>query len=157
MIDTRELKELVDKLQDKSRLKRAVASSLYNATEYVRKESIKPNSHKWESRGGVLGSAHKLNVSGLSSSIFVDLREAPYGEYLYEGRKPFIIRPKNKKALSDGETVFAHVNGRFGLPKEVRHPGFKADPWILNTYEKNKKKFNKIFETDLIEEIQGAL
>lgn len=53
------------------------------------------------------------------------------GTFLEEGTRPYVIRPKSKKALrfvSGGKTIFA---------KRVDHPGIKARPVVGPTVDSN--------------------
>jgi hypothetical protein len=150
-IRTKELQALINKLNDPKMLSRATENALYNATSSLRSETIKQSNHKWKNRTGTLGGATIFNVNGLSSEIFIDLNRAPYGQWIYEGRKETEISPVNTKALSwagGGERFFS---------KGHKIGAIKADPYILNTYNKRKSKFLKQFSGDLTEFIQDSL
>jgi len=149
MVDVSELEDLVNKLQDKSLLIRAASNSLYNATEKQSTFTAK-NTHFKQSTGATLA-ALDTSVKGLSSSIFVDSAKVPYIEPLYNGSKPHIITPKSTNALS-----FVIGNARF-FAKEVHHPGYKGNPFILDAYNKNREKFFKFYSKDMTEQIQDAL
>ena len=50
-----------------------------------------------------------------------------YAKYVHSGTRAYIIKPKNKKALA---------NKKAGLffGKKVKHPGIKANPYLLNAW-----------------------
>jgi len=150
-IETRELQALINKLNDKSLIERVSENALYNATSSLTSESIKDKNHRWKSKTGVLGGATVFKVRGLTSEIFINEKRAPYGPAIYYGYKAFTFGPKNTQALS-----FVVGNERW-FAKSVRHPGWKADPYILNTYNKRKKQFIKQFQGDMTRELQEAL
>lgn len=49
----------------------------------------------------------------------------PYAPFVHQGTKPYIIKPKKKKALAN------KAKGQF-FGKEVHHPGIKAQPYLVN-------------------------
>lgn len=50
-----------------------------------------------------------------------------YAKYVHSGTRAYTIKPKNKKALA---------NKKAGLffGKKVKHPGIKANPYLLNAW-----------------------
>jgi hypothetical protein len=157
MIDASELENLVSKLSEKKLLGRIASISLLNASQWLAGESTKESNHRWKKKTGVLGNAVKSRTSGLKSEIFIDLNRAPYGKAIYEGYKSFFIKPKNKKALYGNGIFYAHKDGRWGLPKQVKHPGWKADPFILNTFNKKRSIFVDMMEKNIKEELEEAI
>lgn len=148
-IDASELKELIATLKDKDLIKRASENALYNATSSL--TSYTKKNHKFKTRTAVLENSTTFKVNGLSSSIFIDLKRAPYGLFIYEGTKDHEVTPKNTKALS-----WASGGNRF-FSKGHKVKGIKAEPYILNAYEKRKKQFYKQFQKDLTKDLQDAL
>lgn len=151
MVDISELEELVNKLTDKKALSRAVENSLFNASSYISEESTKEPNHRYKTRTGRLGNSITVNVKGLSSEILIDLKRAPYGLFVYEGTKDHPISPKNKKALSWA------IGGQRFFSKGHDVKGWKADPFILNTFNKKRSVFTKIMEKDLAEQIEDII
>jgi len=149
MIDTRELQELIENLTDKKMLERAVRNSLNNATEEL-KFYARAN-HKFENRTGVLSNSLEHRVNDNSSSIFINEDKAPHGKFIYKGTQDHFIFPKNSNALS-----FAIGGNRF-FSKGHMVKGIKAEPFILNAYNKRKSIFRRQFASDLAEELQEAL
>jgi hypothetical protein len=148
-IDVSELERLVDKLQDKSLLIRAASNSLANATESLASYATKNAGFKKPT--GATVNATQAVTKGLRSSIFVDKKDIPYIEPLYEGSKPHIIRPKDTGSLS-----FVIGNSRI-FAKEVMHPGYKGNPFIQRAWDKNKDIFKKQYADDLTEQIQDLI
>jgi len=148
-VDLSELERLVNTLQDKSLLARAASNSLANSTESLASYATK--NARFKNPTGATVNATQAVTKGLRSSIFVDKKDIPYIEPLYEGSKPHIIRPKDTGALSFviGSTrIFA---------KEVRHPGYKGNPFIQRAWDKNKEVFKKQYTEDLTEQIQDLI
>ena len=62
---------------------------------------------------------------------------AHYAAYVERGTRPHIIRPKNKKVLrwaADGSgrlTGAVRAGGQARFAKRVRHPGTKAQPYMV--------------------------
>jgi len=154
-IEVSELERLVDRLQDKSLLIRASSNSLANATESLASYATKNAGFK--NPTGATVNATQAVSKGLKSSIFVDKKDIPYIEPLYEGSRPHPIAPKNKKALYGNGIFYAHVTGKFGLPKQVMHPGYKGNPFIFRAWKKRKNVFSKQFADDLTEQIEDFI
>jgi len=151
MVDISELETLISKLSDKKLLARAASNSLFNASQYIAGESVKDNNHRYKTRTGTLGNSVTNTVKGLSSEILIDLKRAPYGLFVYEGTKDHVIKPKNKKALS-----WVQGNQRF-FSKGHKVKGWKADTFILNTFNKKRSIFTKIMAEDLTEQIEEII
>lgn len=150
MINTRELEQLIENLKDKKMLERAVYNSLSNATEEL-KFYARAN-HKYnDGSPAILSNSLEHEVRGTSSSIFINEDKAPHGKFIYFGTQGHIVKPRNKKALS-----FVNGSERF-FSKGHFVSGIKAEPFILNAYNKRKRIFKKQFQSELAEEIQEAL
>ncbi len=56
-----------------------------------------------------------------------DLQRAPHALFVHWGTKPHVIRPKKKKVLrwAGGGA------GGFAFAREVHHPGYAGDPWLV--------------------------
>ncbi|MCD2263672.1 hypothetical protein K3888_13280 [Dietzia aurantiaca] len=77
---------------------------------------------------GQLRNAHRaedVRVVGMTARTAV-VADKNYAAAVHDGSRPHLIRPKNKKSLAfkvGGKTVFA---------QQVKHPGAKPRPWLLN-------------------------
>jgi len=78
-------------------------------------------------RTGHLRRMHTVVPRPKSAVVFV--ANTPYAEPLHEGSKPYVIRPKVKKAL--------HWPGLPHPVKKVNHPGLKPRPWMREVVEEN--------------------
>ncbi len=79
-------------------------------------------------------------------------QRASYAKWVHGGTKPYVIKPKNKKALA---------NKKAGLffGKKVNHPGIKANPYLekaLNEYVSGRglDRALEAFKRELGEEIK---
>ncbi len=55
-------------------------------------------------------------------ALIGNTRIASYAKFVHEGTKPHTIKPKKKKALKTP----------YGLFRSVKHPGTKANPYLVN-------------------------
>ena len=69
------------------------------------------------------------NISNLEVELG-NSRLAPYAWYVHEGTDPYVIRPKNAKALKTP----------YGPRKKVNHPGIKANPYLENAVDNYNSK-----------------
>ena len=66
--------------------------------------------------------------SATSSEVKIgNTAEVKYAKFVHFGTKPYVIKPKNKKALANKKAGII-----FG--KRVNHPGIKANPYLLNAW-----------------------
>lgn len=153
MINITDLLNFVKRIKNRKLIAEASNIALYNATEFIKSESIKPSNTRWKKRTGVLGQSVSSRVNRLTSEIFIDLGKAPYGEYVYNGwERTAPILPRNKKALSfvvGGSRIFAGAVNSSAK--------WKADPFILNTFNKRRERFISIFQNNLSKELDGVL
>lgn len=56
------------------------------------------------------------------SALVGNTRIAPYAKFVHDGTKKHTIKPKKKKALKTP----------YGLFRSVKHPGTKANPYLVN-------------------------
>lgn len=75
---------------------------------------------------------------------------ASYGEYIHDGTRPHVIRPKDKKALR-----WPGGNG-FIFAKRVNHPGTKPDPFLYEAAENERASINATFDRYTEEAIRKA-
>lgn len=72
-------------------------------------------------------------------SVVSSNARAPHNIFVHFGTRPHTIRPKNKKSLrwtSGGDFAFA---------KQVKHPGYKGDPFMYRAAEIEMSNFDKVF------------
>lgn len=69
-----------------------------------------------------------------------DLNRAPHALFINAGTKPHIIRPKDKKALR------WVVGNRFVFAKEVKHPGYRGDGYIVQSATEALRQFAAIVD-----------
>ena len=109
--------------------------------------------HRFKRKGGFLEkSIQKLiHPSGLSATVFLNEGVASYGKYvhdgtgIYNGGKPYPIKPKNKKLLYFVSKKIGHLISSKG----VMHNGIKPDRFL---YEAGKRQ-----EPYFIARINGAV
>lgn len=56
---------------------------------------------------------------------------------MHWGARPHVIQPKNKKALR------WPVGGKFVFAREVHHPGYKGDPWMVRAAAEAPRIFER--------------
>ena len=97
-----------------NKLRRLMDDLVDIAERWVRREAP----HKT----GRLKSATRHEGSGDRRRVFVSKTVAPYFDYVVDGTRPHVIKPKNKQAL--------FWPGAGHPWKSVQHPGTKANPYI---------------------------
>lgn len=99
--------------------------------------------------GALFASVDKRRIPG-GWEVFHDLQRAPHAVFVHWGTKPHVIRPKAGGAYkaykdADGKTRRKGIpaggrarvalrwpsGGQFAFAKEVHHPGYKGDPWMV--------------------------
>ena len=87
-------------------------------------------------RTGNLG--RSIRIGAVSAKEAETIATAAYALYVHEGTRAHEIRPKNKKALrfpanGGSATLSGRVRsgGAVRFAKRVRHPGTKANPFML--------------------------
>lgn len=83
------------------------------------------------------------------SALVGNTRIAPYAKFVHDGTKPHTIKPKKKKALKTP----------YGLFRNVKHPGTKANPYLVNAADDffDGVKFDnavRAFEKETAEKIE---
>ena len=73
--------------------------------------------------------------------VFHDPQRAPHAIFVNFGTKPHVIRPKDKKALR-----WVGGDGRFRFAKEVNHPGYRGDPYMVRAATEAVKSFRTIVD-----------
>lgn len=75
--------------------------------------------------------------------IGADRQRAPHALFVHWGTKPHVIRPKNKKVLR------WPAGGAFAFAKEVHHPGYKGDPFLINAANQALREFPRMVEQSM--------
>lgn len=99
--------------------KRALAATAVDAERFIEREAAQHN------RTGALVRSIYKRRDGAAWEIGHDPRVAPYALFVHWGTRPHVIRAKHKKALR------WPAGGAFRFAKGVKHPGAKADPWLV--------------------------
>lgn len=89
--------------------------------------------------------------SATSSEVKIgNTAQVKYAKFVHFGTKPYVIKPKNKKALANKKAGII-----FG--KKVNHPGIKANPYLINAWNIYKdgglKRANKALAENIGQEI----
>lgn len=69
-----------------------------------------------------------------------DTERAPHAIFVHWGTRPHTIRPKNKKALRWS------AGGKFAFAKQVNHPGYAGDAWMVRAADEAVKAFASIVD-----------
>jgi hypothetical protein len=91
-------------------------------------------------RTGNLG--RSIRIGRVTPKEAQTIAAASYALYVHEGTKAHDIRPKNRKALAfpaaGSSTLAGRVRkgGKVRFAKRVRHPGTKANPFMLRGAQK---------------------
>lgn len=72
-----------------------------------------------------------------------DLQVASHAVFVHWGSKPHKITPKTKKVLR------WPAGGVFAFAKEVQHPGYKGDPWLINAADQALREFDDIVRRNM--------
>lgn len=115
--------------------RQAAAAAVEDVEQYVSDEAGKHT--KPGGTGALFRSVYAKPVGDDAWEIGHDLRAARHALFVHWGTKPHIIRPKDKKRLrwpGPGGFIFA---------REVRHPGYKGDPWLVRAAAMAPKIFEQ--------------
>lgn len=133
----------LDKLQNAAR---RAPQEVFNGLKQAIKTSvhiIRPIMHDNAPRGktGMLRRNIRATSQGLKGKVGPDLNITPYALYVHEGTRPYVIRPKQKKAL--------YWPGAKYPVKKVKHPGIKANPYVEKTFNEIKQPVEQIFQREI--------
>ena len=70
-----------------------------------------------------------------------DLSAAPHAVFVHWGTRPHKIRPKAKKALRWAQ------GGAFQFAREVNHPGYRGDAWMIRAADDAIRQFAAVIDT----------
>ncbi len=73
--------------------------------------------------------------------VFHDPQRAPHAIFVNFGTKPHVIKPKDKKALR-----WVGPDGRFRFAKQVNHPGYRGDAYMVRAATEAVKSFRTIID-----------
>lgn len=85
--------------------------------------------------GALFRSLYNRQVIG-GREVGHDLRAAPHAVFVHWGTRAHIIRPKSRKALRWTS------GGRFVFAKQVRHPGYAGDAWMVRAADEVVRRFS---------------
>ncbi len=123
----------------KADIKRKTAGMHLLATHIGKdlERQAKSNASWTDRTGNTRQAIHGGGEQSKNSALLYLAHGSMVGTYLETGTRPYVIRPKNKKALrfvSGGKEIFA---------KKVNHPGIKARPVVGPTVESNWPKIKQ--------------
>ncbi len=89
--------------------------------------------------GALLQSLYNRAIPG-GREIGHDPQRAPHALFVNVGTRPHVIRPKDKKALR------WVVGNRFVFAKEVHHPGYRGDAYMIAAATEALRQFKQIVD-----------
>lgn len=114
------------------------------------KSAYKIESESKRQAPAVSGKLRQMITTSLSFLRGVISANALYSIYVHEGTRPHIITIKNKKVLADRRKGII-----FG--KSVKHPGTKANRFMVRAVEKSKGSIIEFFQKALENTIRQSL
>lgn len=124
---------------------KALAETAEDAQTYIEGEAAKHNK-----TGALVRSVYLRRMSQDAFEVGHDLQVARHALFVHWGTKPHVIRPKNRKALR------WPAGGRFVFAREVHHPGYKGDPWLVRAAARAPADFERHVEAHLARITSGA-
>ena len=109
--------------------------------------------HRFTTRTGQLEKAIKYEVKQgfpITGLIGINKKDAYYGKYVHDGTGPHIIIPRKKKALR------FEIGGVPFVRTKVRHPGIKADPFLVSAFENSRFNIIRRFEEAIDNAVREA-
>lgn len=127
--------EVVRELRDVAPgIERFVLLGMSQAAYDAAQDGIRPHSKK----GDLFGSLYNRSHQSGGREVGNDLSRAPHALFVHWGTRPHKIRPKKRKTLrwaSGGKFIFA---------REVNHPGYKGDPYLIRAADAAVRRFDQI-------------
>lgn len=132
-VDVKELDRLVVLLDQypntvNTKVAKVVRTSTLNVESYAKQKLTSNNSVDT----GRLRNSINSKITMYEGIVSTNVK---YARYVEEGTKPHIIKPKNKK--------FLYWKGASHPVKQVKHPGGKAKPYMIPSFEKEVPNFMK--------------
>ena len=138
-INVKEMVRFSKKLGDTKLLERIYNNAFEDMLDEL--AALSKNNHEFESRTFLLENSIFVEVQGKKGSVFVPPEIVSYAGAIYDGYEPFEM-----------EEIFGKK-----LETPVLHPGYKGDPFILNSWYKFKDMLTKEFLTTFIDQYKIAL
>jgi hypothetical protein len=111
-------------------LRLAILRMSQQAYDYAQNAAGKHNK-----TGALFRSLYNRQVIG-GREVGHDLRAAPHAVFVHWGTRAHTIRPKTRKALRWS------AGGRFVFAKQVRHPGYAGDAWMVRAADEAVRNFS---------------
>jgi HK97 gp10 family phage protein len=150
-IDSSELVSIAHKLKDKPLFQKAMEPVFHDAIMDYKALAFSdaPND-----KGQLARSIHQMfyGENRLNAEVGILDRSCPYAKFVYFGTKdsPNPILPKVKKALF----FEPKGGGGFIFRGSAKHKGQKANPFLLNTWNRNYPEFVRTLNEGLTEIIE---
>lgn len=107
--------------------------------ERIYKRSLDSATEHWKT--GALAASLGRGVRKISGgySVVSSNTRAPHNIFVHFGTRPHTIRRKSKKSLRWTS------GNNFASEKQVKHPGYKGDPFMYRAAEIEMSNFDKVF------------
>lgn len=107
--------------------------------ERIYKRSLDSATEHWQ-KGALAASLGRgvRKIAGGYSVVSSNAR-APHNIFVHFGTRPHTIKPKNKKSLRWTS------GNNFAFAKQIRHPGYKGDPFMYRAADIEMSNFDKVF------------
>lgn len=103
-------------------------------------DSAHAGADKHTDTGALVQSLYNRALPGGGREVGHDPERAPHAIFVHWGTRPHTIRPKNKKALRWA------AGGKFAFAKQVNHPGYAGDAWMVRAADEAVKAFASIVD-----------
>lgn len=124
----RELREMAPGIQ------RALILNMSQVAYDAAQDGIRPHSKKGELFSSLYNRSHQSGGREVGN----DLSRAPQAMFVHWGTRPHKIRPKKRKVLRWA------AGGKFIFAREVNHPGYKGDPYLIRAADAAVRRFDQI-------------
>ncbi len=102
-------------------------------------DSTQKGAGRHSKTGALFQSVYNRAIPG-GREVGHDPQRAPHALFVNFGTRPHVIRPKDKKALR------WVMGNKFIFAKEVRHPGYRGDAYILDAAADAMSQFKQIVD-----------
>ncbi len=102
-------------------------------------DSARAGADKHTNTGALVQSLYNRTIPN-GREVGHDPERAPHAIFVAFGTRPHTIRPKNKKALRWS------AGGKFAFAKQVNHPGYPGDNWMVRAADDAVKAFASIVD-----------